>query len=111
MLASAWGRRCALQAFTALKAFCGGIWTAERARDAGYKISDEEAVCPLCKAAPDTLEHRVLRCSARDEVRLKHKNAFKVMKSCCRSDPLLCLRGIFRTPPREPEWPLQRAAS
>jgi len=105
VLASAWSRRSPLQAFTALKAFCGGIWTADRARELGYKITDEDAVCPLCKAAPDTLEHRVLHCSARADVRSKHKEAFKVMNACCRSDPLLCFRGIFPHPAEGVELP------
>ncbi len=43
---------------------CGAVWTATKARDRGY-VTD--GLCPLCKAAPDTVDHRTYGCSRTEE--------------------------------------------
>ena len=80
----------------ALKVFCNGIWTAERAQDAGYVMSS--LACPLCEESDDTFEHRLLWCPACDEVRDKHKMAFKEMKRHYNEDPLFYSRGVWAHP-------------
>eukprot|EP00959_Pyramimonas_sp_CCMP1952_P351247 7358848-Pyramimonas_sp.AAC.1 len=33
---------------------CGGAWTADRAAEVGYQLSDGQLLCPLCRAHPDS---------------------------------------------------------
>ena len=80
----------------ALKVFCGGVWTATRAEEAGYVI--ESNLCQLCGLQPDTLEHRLLDCPECHDVRSKHRAAFRTMKACINSDKLLRTRGIMVHP-------------
>ncbi len=51
----------AAQAGAFRAAACGALMTMDRARKLGY---DVDGLCPLCRAARDTLFHRVYRCSA-----------------------------------------------
>ena len=44
----------------------GGYWTRKEQRERGYEVDEE---CPLCRAAPDSLRHRVLICEAVEEER------------------------------------------
>ncbi len=58
--ASRSGKRLSPQQSATFRAVaCGAVWTAERARTRGY-ICD--GLCALCKAAKDTIQHRVYEC-------------------------------------------------
>ena len=48
----------------------GGFWTRKEQRERGYEVEEE---CPLCRAAPDSLRHRVLICEAVEEERKEER--------------------------------------
>eukprot|EP00959_Pyramimonas_sp_CCMP1952_P384460 8057415-Pyramimonas_sp.AAC.1 len=48
---------------------CGGAWTADRAAEVGYQLSDEQLLCPLCRAHPDSVHHRLYECPVVSETR------------------------------------------
>ncbi len=54
------GRRYTPQQIGAFRAVvCGALWTADRARQLGY---DTDGMCAMCRAARDTVRHRVYEC-------------------------------------------------
>ena len=95
-LRSKWASKNPVAAHYAARAFCGGIWTAERAALAGYDC--QGALCPLCNAAEDTLEHRIVYCTAACGTRAEHKRAFREIRDGYRGDELYCFRGIMDHP-------------
>ncbi len=48
-----------LQSATFRAVACGAVWTAERAKARGYVC---DGLCALCRAAKDTIQHRVYEC-------------------------------------------------
>ena len=95
-LRSTWASKHPVAAHYAARAFCGGIWTGERAALAGYDC--QGALCPLCNAAEDTLEHRIVHCTAACGTRWMHKRAFKEIRDGYRGDELYYFRGIMDHP-------------
>jgi len=100
---SGWARKCKLEAFTAVKAFCGGIWTTTRAAAAGYII--EDVTCPLCHEEEDTIEHRLLRCPKCKVVRDGNKSTCKIIRDNIKTNKLLATRGIMAHPADDARLP------
>ena len=63
----------------ALKAFIGAARALTRAEEAGYDVDD--VLCPLCGAAPDTIDHRIFDCPAADHVRTEHNAALVITRA------------------------------
>jgi len=100
---SGWAKKCKLEAFTAVKAFCGGIWTTTRAAAAGYIIDD--LTCPLCHEEEDTIEHRLLRCPKCKTIRDSNKSTCKIIQDNIKTDKLLATRGIMAHPADDARLP------
>ena len=92
---------------TAIKAFCGGIWTQDRAIQSGYNI--EDATCPLCMTQEDSLDHRLFKCSHTEAVKLRKEHAWAIskMKDNVDKDPLLARRAIWDHPAAQVQPPLE----
>jgi len=96
VLNSAWAKRNPRGARGALKLFCGAVWTQERAVKSGYVVEDQ--LCPLCRKAPDTIQHRICECHEAEETRSKHKWAFKQIRALMAKDPCKAFRGVWEHP-------------
>jgi len=93
---SAWASHNPLAAFHAVKAFCGGCWTKDRAAKSGYVLPD--LLCPLCNEATDTLEHRIFDCKKAAHVRSKFWDTIKKVDARKDLGPLFKTRGIWAHP-------------
>ena len=79
-------------------AACTSLWPAERLYQAGYALTDDERLCPLCHGALDTEEHRIWCCPVVCES--QHLAVKATNHMCQRATagmpvyPCLWLRGI-----------------
>eukprot|EP00959_Pyramimonas_sp_CCMP1952_P275410 5756647-Pyramimonas_sp.AAC.1 len=46
---------------------CGAAWTLDRAISCGYQLDSDR--CPLCRATPDSILHRLWHCPAVQDAR------------------------------------------
>jgi len=107
---SAWARTHCLEASYACRAFCDGIWTGDRAAEAGYDC--QGMLCPLCNLAEDSLKHRITQCSAPEAVKVRSsfKKAFDVIGENIDRDKFYATRGIIQHPAERLPFPLRKAA-
>ena len=75
-------------------AFSGSIWTCADLAAAGYEVEDR---CPLCRAAADTLEHRIWHCNAPEAIAERSKVPSEVVMEA-RRDPRTALITMLRAP-------------
>jgi len=106
-LNSKWSKANPKASRAAIKAFCGGTWTQDRAIQSGYDI--EDPYCPLCHAAPDSLKHRLFDCNHEDAVhaRNQHKWAMKRLFDSRYTDQLFAYRSIWEHPADKVELPAE----
>ena len=83
--------------------YCDGIWTRTRLQQAGYVV--DSLLCDLCGLEPDTLDHRMYRCTAPEAVQARTKAAGRTglrdlpfSREMTDADKLLWLRGISLHP-------------
>jgi len=106
---SNWAKQNPMQAHCACKNFTSGVWTLERASQAGYEV--EDLSCQLCNKAPDTLQHRIVECPAVAHIRDKFPGTARRIQRNVSNDPFLNLQGILDHPADSLPQPLKEGGT